>query len=133
MELIIDTSALLAVIGLQPERAELIRLTKGATLVAPSSVHWEVGNALSAMFKRKAIELDIALKFLDAYAVIAVRFVDVPLKQAVELSRQLNIYAYDAYIIACAINQRAPILSLDAGLLERARSLKVEVLEVGNS
>ncbi|MGC1522018.1 MAG: type II toxin-antitoxin system VapC family toxin [Steroidobacteraceae bacterium] len=133
MELIIDTSALLAVVGLQPERAELIRLTKGATLVAPSSVHWEVGNALSAMFKRKAIELDVALKFLDAYGGIPVRFVDVPLKQAVELSWQLNIYAYDAYVIACAINQRAPLLSLDEGLLERARSLKVEVLEVGNS
>jgi predicted nucleic acid-binding protein len=133
MELIIDTSALLAVIGLQPERAELIRLTKGATLVAPSSVHWEVGNALSAMFKRKAIDLEVALKLLDAYAAIPVRFADVPLKQAVELSRQLNIYAYDAYVIACAINQRAPILSLDNGLLESARSLKVEVLEVGNS
>jgi predicted nucleic acid-binding protein len=133
MELIIDASALLAVIGHQPERAELIRLTKGATLVAPSSVHWEVGNALSAMFKRKAIDLEVALKVLDAYAVIPVRFADVPLKQAVELSRQLNIYAYDAYVIACAINQRAPILSLDDGLLERARSLKVEVLEVGNS
>jgi predicted nucleic acid-binding protein len=132
MELIIDTSALLAAIGLQPERAELIRLTKGATLVAPSSVHWEVGNALSAMFKRKAVDLEVALKLLDAYAVIPVRFADVPLKQAVELSRQLNIYAYDAYVIACAINQRAPILSLDGGLLERARSLKVEVLEVGN-
>jgi predicted nucleic acid-binding protein len=133
MELIIDTSALLAVIGLQPERAELIRLTKGATLVAPSSVHWEVGNALSAMFKRKAIDLEVALKLLDAYAAIPVRFADVPLKQAVELSRQLNIYAYDAYVIACAINQRAPILSLDGGLLEGARSLKVEVLEVANS
>jgi predicted nucleic acid-binding protein len=133
MELVIDTSALLAVVGLQPERVELIRLTKGATLVAPSSVHWEVGNALSAMFKRKAIDLEVALNFLDAYAAIPIRFADVPLKQAVELSRQLNICAYDAYVIACAINQRAPILSLDGGLLEGARSLKVEVLEVGNS
>src|ERR1700747_47959 len=55
VEIVIDTSALLAVSGEQPERAALIRLTRGATLVAPASVHWEVGNALSAMFKRKAI------------------------------------------------------------------------------
>ena len=126
----IDTSALLAVVGLQPERAELIRLTQGAALVAPSSVHWEVGNALSAMFKRKSIELDDALRVLDAYAGIPLRLVDPPLQQAVRLSRELNVYAYDAYVIACAINQRAPILSLDSVMKDRARSLEIKILEV---
>ena len=130
MEIVIDTSALLAVIGSAPERGELIRLTKGAILVAPSSVHWEVGNALSAMFKRKAIELDDALRVLDAYAIVPIRLVDSSLRQAVELSRQLNVYAYDAYVIACAVNQRAPILSLDNLMKDRARSLKIEILEV---
>jgi predicted nucleic acid-binding protein len=130
MEIVIDTSAILAVVGLEPERAELIRLTKGATLVAPSSVHWEIGNAISAMFKRKAIELDDALRMVDAYAGIPIRLIDSTLPQAVELSHRLNIYAYDAYIIGCAINQRAPILSLDSVLQERARSLNIEVIEV---
>ena len=130
MEIVIDTSALLAVVGLEPERAELIRLTKGAALVAPSSIHWEVGNALSAMFKRRAVELDDALRVLDAYAAIPIRLVDPSLHQAVRLSQQLNIYAYDAYVIACAINQRAPILSLDNVLKNRSRSLKIEILEV---
>jgi predicted nucleic acid-binding protein len=130
MEIVIDTSAILAVVGLEPERSELIRLTKGATLVAPSSVHWEIGNAISAMFKRKAIELDDALRIIDAYAGIPIRLLDPTLRQAADLSRQLNIYAYDAYVIACAINQRAPILSLDSVLKERANSLKLEIIEV---
>jgi predicted nucleic acid-binding protein len=99
-------------------------------LVAPSSVHWEIGNALSAMFKRKAIELEDALRVLDGYAAIPIRLVDPSLQQAVQLSRDLNVYAYDAYVIACAINQRAPILSLDGVLKERARGLKLDVLEV---
>jgi predicted nucleic acid-binding protein len=130
MEIVIDTSALLAVVGEQPEKAELIRLTRGAALVAPASVHWEVGNALSAMFKRKSIGLDAAFELLDAYAAIPIRLIDVALKQAVELSARLNVYAYDAYIIACAVNQRAPILTLDRGLIERAREVKLDVLEV---
>jgi predicted nucleic acid-binding protein len=130
MEIVIDTSAILAVVALEPERAELIRLTKGATLVAPSSVHWEIGNAISAMFKRKAIELDDALRIIDAYADIPIRLLDPTLRQAAGLSRQLNIYAFDAYVIACAINQRAPILSLDSVLKERAKSLKLETIEV---
>jgi predicted nucleic acid-binding protein len=130
MDIVVDTSALLAVVAMEPERVELIRLSKGATLIAPSSVHWEIGNALSAMFKRKAIELDDALKVLDGYAAIPLRLVDPSLPQAVRLCRELNVYAYDAYVIACAINQRAPILSLDNVLKERARSLDLEVLEV---
>jgi predicted nucleic acid-binding protein len=130
MEIVIDTSALLAVVAMEPERAELIRVTRGAVLVAPSSVHWEIGNALSAMFKRKAIELEEALRVLDGYAAITVRLVDPSLRQTVQLCRELNVYAYDAYVIACAINQRAPILSLDNVLKERARSLKLDVIEV---
>lgn len=130
MEIVIDTSAILAVVALEPERPELIRLTKGATLVAPSSVHWEIGNAISAMFKRKAIELDDALRMLEAYAGIPIRLLDTTLPQAVELSHKLNIYAYDAYVIGCALNQRAPILSLDSMLKDRARSLSLEVIEV---
>ncbi len=130
MDIVIDTSAILAVVGLEPERPELIRLTKGATLVAPSSVHWEVGNAISAMFKRRAIELATALKMIDAYVGIPIRLIDMTLPQAVELSHRLNICAYDAYIIGCAINQRAPVLSLDSVLKERARSVNLEVIEV---
>ncbi len=130
MEIVIDTSAILAVIAEQPEKAELVRLTRGASLVAPPSVHWEVGNALSAMFKRKAIGLDVALTLLESYAAIPIRLTDLALKQAVELSARLNVYAYDAYVIACAINQRAPILTLDSGLKTRARELKLNVLEV---
>ena len=130
MEIVIDTSAVLAVVGEQPEKAELVRLTRGTALVAPASVHWEVGNALSAMFKRKAIGLDTALELLDAYAAIPIRLIAIALKQAVELSAKLNIYAYDAYVIACAVNQKAPLLTLDRGLIERARELKLDVLEV---
>jgi predicted nucleic acid-binding protein len=54
----------------------------------------------------------------------------VTLRQAVELSARLGVYAYDAYIIACALNHRAPIVTLDAGLAARARELKLEVPEV---
>ena len=133
MEIVIDASALIAVMSEQAEKAELIRLTRGATLIAPPSVHWEIGNALSAMFKRKAIELPAAIKALNAYREIPIRLIDIDLVQALHLSHQLNVYAYDAYILACAVNQRAPLLTLDRGLRERARDLKLDVLEVKRS
>jgi predicted nucleic acid-binding protein len=129
VEIVIDTSAILAVIAEQPEKADLVRLTRGAILIAPASVHWEMGNAMSAMFKRRAIGIKEALQLLEAYAAIPIRMAEVGLKQAVELSAKLNVYAYDAYILACAINERAPLLTLDGGLRERARELKLDVLE----
>ena len=130
MDIVIDTSAVIAVMSEQPEKVEMIQLTRGATLVAPASLNWEIGNALSAMFKRKAIEFTQAIRAMKAYRGIPIRLVDIDLEQALELSQQLNIYAYDAYMLACAINQRASILTLDRALREKARELKLAVLEV---
>jgi predicted nucleic acid-binding protein len=81
------------------------------------------------VFKRRAIGIKEAFQLLDAYAEIPIRMAEAGLKQAVELSGRLNVYAYDAYVLACAINQRAPLLTLDGGLRERARELKLDVLE----
>ena len=55
MALVVDTSVILAVVLNEPTKAVLIRLTTGADLIAPLSLHWEIGNALSAMLKRKRI------------------------------------------------------------------------------
>jgi predicted nucleic acid-binding protein len=133
MDIVIDTSAILAVVGEQPEKPALIRLTRGATLLAPSSVHWEIGNAISAMFKRRAVDLEQGRQLVGAYGTIPIRLLDVPLRQAVDLASRLGIYAYDAYVIACAVNQRAPLLTLDNSLAARAIDLGLEVLDVRKS
>lgn len=53
MVLIIHTSAIVAVLMDEPEKAAILELTEDAELVAPRSVHWEIGNAFSLMFKRR--------------------------------------------------------------------------------
>jgi hypothetical protein len=77
----------------------------------------------------KAIGIKEALQLLDAYAAIPIRIAEVGLKQAVELSARCNVYAYDDYVLARAVNQRAPLLTLDGGLRERGREWKLDVLE----
>jgi predicted nucleic acid-binding protein len=52
LTVVIDTSAILAVLMGEPERAKLIKITNGVTLLTPQSLHWEIGNALSAMLKK---------------------------------------------------------------------------------
>jgi predicted nucleic acid-binding protein len=43
----------------------------------------------------------------------------------------LGIYAYDAYLIRCGLKYTAPLISLDQGLVEAARRMGVNVVEVG--
>ena len=58
MDIVIDTSALIAVIVGEPERTNIIEFTTGNTLIGPGSIPWEIGNAFSAMFKQDRITLD---------------------------------------------------------------------------
>ncbi|GAB4499635.1 MAG: hypothetical protein OHK0052_14980 [Anaerolineales bacterium] len=67
MQIIADTSTIIAVIVGESEKANLIELTKGAVIIVPPSVNWEVGNAFSAMLKRSRITLQQALQAIEIY------------------------------------------------------------------
>jgi predicted nucleic acid-binding protein len=43
---------------------------------------------------------------------------------------KIDIYAYDAYIIGCALKHKYPILTLDKGLMDAARKAGAAVKEV---
>ncbi len=130
MELIVDTSVLIAVLTGEPTRDHLIARTQGAELVAPGSVHWEVGNTFSALVKRRRLTLAEVQAALVAYAQIPIRFVDVELAAALELADRFGLYAYDAYLMACARRQRAPLLTLDTRLGRAAKEAGVALMEV---
>jgi len=130
MYLTIDTSALISVIGNEESKSKIIEITNGYSLYAPMSVHWEIGNAFSAMFKRQKIGIESARLALDAYKEIPIKFIDVSLTQAIELSSNLNIYAYDAYLIQCAQHTSTSLLTLDRGLMDAAKKASISILEV---
>jgi predicted nucleic acid-binding protein len=128
MEITIDTSAVLAVCFNEPSKTELVSLSKGATLVAPNSIHWEVGNALSAMLKRDRIDLKEAKACLASYREIPIKLVDVDLYQSLEIASRYRMYAYDAYLLSCAVQHHTPLMTLDEPLKTAARQLGVIVL-----
>jgi predicted nucleic acid-binding protein len=130
VELVVDTSALIAVLTGEPTRDRLIARTQGAQLLAPGSVHWETGNALSALLKRRRLKLPEVQAALAAYARIPIRLVEVELGVAIELADRFGLYAYDAYLMACARRHGAPLLTLDPRLGRAAHEAGVRVLEV---
>ena len=126
----VDTSAVIAVAADEPSKPALVEAVRGADLIAPASLAAEVGNALSAMLKRKRITLADARAVLKAFQRIPIQTVDLDLSRAVKLSAQLDIYAYDAFVIACAQNSDTPLLSLDGRQREAARRVGVTLIEL---
>ncbi len=130
MYITIDTSALIVVIGNENSKEKIVETTIGCSLYAPASVHWEIGNTFSAMFKRRKSSIEQAKLALEAYREIPIKFVDVLLEQTLEICNKLNIYAYDAYLIQCALKTNTSLLTLDNRLLTAAEKLGVKALEI---
>jgi predicted nucleic acid-binding protein len=61
---------------------------------------------------------------------IPIQLVHVDLKDAINLCFKHGIYAYDAYMILCARQIRAPLLTLDHRLAIVAEEENIKVLEV---
>ena len=130
MDISVDTSTIMAVILNEPTKPVLLRATEGADLRSAPSLPWEVGNALTALFKRGRITLEQAQRAVESFEAIPVQFADVDIWEAVKLSHEHGIYAYDAYVLECARRYGTPLLSLDGPQCEIARTLGIEVLEV---
>ena len=130
MRIVVDTSTVIAVIAGEAEKARLLELTKNATIVAPPSIDWEIGNAFSAMLKRSRITLEQAIEAIEVYQEISIEIVEIDLKEAVQLAGRHNIYAYDAYILRCAIEHNLPLISLDQNMIDVAKQEGIQVLEV---
>ncbi|MEE4241432.1 MAG: type II toxin-antitoxin system VapC family toxin [Desulfopila sp.] len=130
MELVIDTSALIAVIVAEPEREAIIEITKGNTLIGPGSIPWEIGNAFSAMFKQNRVSMKEADKGIKIFNTIPIRYIETDFSKILYLSKENDMYAYDAYFLDCAIRHKAPLLTLDKKLRIIAENLNIQTLEV---
>jgi predicted nucleic acid-binding protein len=130
MQIIVDTSAIIAVLVNESSKPAIIQATQQTDLLAPSSIHWEIANAFSAMFKRNRLTLDEALTAIAIYQQIPMRFVEVELEESLKIADELGIYAYDAYLLRSAVKYNLPLLTLDQGLKEQAERLGVKVIEV---
>ena len=130
MDIVVDASAIIAVIMNEPSRAAIIEATIAANLMAPESIHWEIGNAISAMFKRKLISIEQAVQAVRIYETIPIRLVRVELEASLVIAKKADIYAYDAYLIQCALKYKAPLLTLDNKLTSLAEKMGVELVKV---
>jgi predicted nucleic acid-binding protein len=130
MKFVVDASVIIAVIANEPEKNQLIEITKGADLLAPASVHWEIGNAFSAMMKRGRVSLEQALEAIEIYRKIPIRYTEVELENSLSIVAKYGIYAYDAYLLQCATKYNTALITLDRKLAQAGQEMNIEVVEV---
>lgn len=130
MDIVIDVSAILAVIVAEPERDRVVEMTTGHNLVGPGSIPWEIGNAFSSMLKQHRLSLKVAKRGLAIFQSVPIRYLSVDLENAIAIAHANNLYAYDAYFLDCASRHAVPLLTLDRSLRRAADKIGVHVLEV---
>ena len=130
VDLVVDASAILAVLLCEPQREALIAVTSSAALLTPGSTPWEIGKALVAGWRRKRLTPAQMAAAWSSLQAVPVRLVEVDVPRALRLAVEHGLYAYDAYVLEAALVRRAPLLTLDKRLARAAEQAGVATLEV---
>jgi predicted nucleic acid-binding protein len=129
MKAVIDVSVVLAVVLGEPERDWAIGATSSCVALAPRSFPFEIGNALTSLLKRKRISVEGMTAAWNAASAFQVSLRDVDMSAALRMAAVHNLYAYDAYVLQCAVDGRAKLLTLDRRMAAVGRSVGLDVVE----
>lgn len=129
MKIVADTNIFLAVTFNEPEKEQIIQLSAGHELIAPDVLPFEIGNALTAMLKRKILEKEEVLAAWEIIRKIPVEYRQTDIQSALKIAIFYNIYAYDAYFLHCAEQLRSPILTLDRQMQKLAGEMGISLVE----
>ena len=129
MKVVVDASVILAVVMGEPERDWAIAVTRDSEAFGPRSLPFEIGNALTSLVKRRRLPADNLENAWKAASKFAVVLNDIDIAAAVRLSGLHKIYAYDGYMLQCALEAGASLVTLDRQLAEIARKIGLKVVE----
>lgn len=130
MRIVADTNTFLAVAMDEPEKPLLVQATKGHDLVAPAVLPYEIGNALSALVRRKRVTVSELPDLWASVGAVPVELASIDVRAASVLAGKLGIYAYDAYFLQCAWEAHVPLLTLDSGMRHAAGELRIPLVEL---
>ncbi len=130
MNMVIDTSAIIASVVRGPERDILAEAASGHVLIAPGFIRWEIGNAFSVMMRQNRIDTGEARRGMEILEKIPLRYVDVDMANVLSIASRLKGVAADAFFLETALRYSAPLLTLDRSLSRAAESLGIGVVRL---
>ncbi|WP_020613561.1 type II toxin-antitoxin system VapC family toxin [Sediminispirochaeta bajacaliforniensis] len=130
MGILVDANIYLAVILNEPEKIKIIEITQADDLISPVVLPFEIGNALSAMYKRNRLDKNQIIECYSIFQQIPIRLIDVNVQTSLAIAADYGIYAYDAYYLEIAKRFKCSLMSLDNRMKEVASDLGIHLLEV---
>ncbi|MBS0458329.1 MAG: type II toxin-antitoxin system VapC family toxin [Proteobacteria bacterium] len=114
-EVVVDASALAAVVFDEPEAAPVVASVAGS-LIAPTLLRYEIASVCATKLIRhpqRAGEIQARYRLLDD---IAIAYAEPDWASLPALARRWALSAYDAAYLQLALSRQAPLITLDARL-----------------
>jgi predicted nucleic acid-binding protein len=129
MEILLDASAIMAVIADEAEGEIVINYTKDAIIVSPNVLAFEIVNGLTKMMKKRIItDKEKMINIIKNFKQIPIKLVEVNLKRTLEIAWEYKIYAYDALYLEAAKRLNLPLLTFDGEMKQVGKMIGIEVL-----
>ena len=128
MEIVIDTSAMIAAIADEPDGDRVIRLTENAILVCPNVISFEIANSLTRMIRKKVIDKEKMSCLLKSFQQIPVKLFENKLEDVLEIGWNYKTYAYDAFFLDTAKSLNLPLLTFDEEMRTIGKELGISIL-----
>jgi predicted nucleic acid-binding protein len=120
---VVDASALGAIVFGEPRQDEIAERLRNSTLHAPALLRFELANIAVTKIRRRQLDRARALDALAAFSLLDVVIADVTPEACAELALAAGLTAYDAAYLVLARQLGAPLVTLDLKLEKAARAL----------
>jgi len=127
MNILLDASAIMAIILNETNRDTVIMLTRNTTLLSAEVISFEVGNALVNLYRKQKIAENELLEAYRNFTLIPIRNIKIDIEKALEIACINKIYAYDAYYLEIASRLKIPLITFDETMKRVAFNLKIDV------
>jgi predicted nucleic acid-binding protein len=129
MEIVIDTSALIAVIADEPEADMVLEYSQNAMFVSPNVISFEVTNSLSRMLRKGLInDQGKMVELVKSFQQIPIKLSENNLQNVIQIVWNYKIYAYDAFYLDTAKSLNLPLLTLDKEMKRIGKNFGITIL-----
>ena len=118
--LVVDASALGALLFAEPRAEEIIEMVGEATLTAPALLGFELASICLKKIKRHRKQAQKILTALNLVDQMTVEIVEVDHPEVVKLAKEAGLTTYDTSYLWLAKHLNVPLITLDVKLRRAA-------------
>ena len=129
MEIVLDASAIMAVIANEPEREFVIKNTQNSIIVAPSIISFEISNGLTRMMRKNIIDSkEKMINLIRNFKKMPIKIEEIDIEKALEIAWDYRIYSYDACYLELTKRLNLILLTFDENMKKIGKDLGLNII-----